>query len=76
MAERHRSKDGRSETQEILDDMPEMPGQSGRDGGDLARKTGTKDELRHTTNSSAGATRVTKSDEDRPGTDNLGERNK
>ncbi len=76
MAERHRSKDGRSETRELLGDMPDAPTHAGRDGGDLARKTGTKDELRHMTNASAGATRVTKSDEDRPGTDNLGERNK
>lgn len=76
MAERHRSKDGRSETKELLGDAPEAPDFAGRSGGDLARKTGTKDELRHFTNASAGATRVTKSDEDRAGTDNLGERNK
>lgn len=76
MADRHRSKDGRSETQELLGDMPDAPSHAGRNGGNLARKTGTKDELRHMTNSSAGATRVTKSDEDKPGTDNFGERNK
>lgn len=76
MAERHRSKDGRSETSELLGDMPETPGHQGRDGGDLARKTGTKAEMRKALNGSAGVTRVTKSDEDKPGTDNLGERNK
>ncbi|MBY4892079.1 hypothetical protein KUL25_04805 [Rhodobacteraceae bacterium N5(2021)] len=76
MAERHRSKDGRSETRELLGEELDAPSAAGRSGGALARKTGTKDELRHMTNASAGATRVTKSDEDRPGTDNLGERNK
>ncbi len=76
MAERLRSSDGKSETEELIGDAPDAPSHGGRDGGDLARKTGTKDELRHMTNSSAGATRITKSDEDRPGTDNLGERNK
>lgn len=76
MAERHRSKDKRSETEEILGNSDPAPSQQGRGGGDLARKAGTKDELRRVTNTSAGATRVTKSDEDRPGTDNLGERNK
>jgi hypothetical protein len=76
MAERHRSKDGRSETRDLIGDPGKAPGHQGRDGGDLARKTGTKAELRRTTNSSAGATRVTKSDADRPGTDNLGEGNK
>lgn len=76
MPDRHRSQDGSRDTDQFLDDAPDTPGHAGRDGGDLARKTGTKDELRHATNRSAGATRVTKSDEDRPGTDNLGERNK
>ncbi|MEX3015370.1 hypothetical protein [Gymnodinialimonas hymeniacidonis] len=73
---RHRSSDGRSETQELLGDMPSTPSHAGRDGGDLARKTGTKAELRRFENGSAGATRITKSDEEKPGTDNLGERNK
>jgi len=78
MAERHRSKDGTRDTDEFLkDDAPLGAGaQQGRDGGDLARKTATKDELRKAKDTRAGATRVTKSDEDRPGTDNLGERNK
>ncbi|MEJ6388652.1 hypothetical protein [Gymnodinialimonas ulvae] len=76
MAERHRSKDGRSETKDLLGNTPDTPGHAGRDGGDLARKTGTKAELRTFENGSAGVTRVTKSDEEKPGTDNLGERNK
>ncbi len=65
-----------SDTEDLIEGAGPAPSYGGRSGGDLARKTGTKDELRHTTNASAGATRVTKSDEDRPGTDNLGERNK
>ncbi len=76
MAERHRSKDGRSETRDLLGNIPDVPGQQGRNGGDLARKTGTKAEMRELLDASAGATRVTGSDEDKPGTDNLGERNK
>ncbi|WP_224814846.1 hypothetical protein [Hasllibacter sp. MH4015] len=76
MAERARSSDGKSETKALLGDMPETPDHQGREGGDLARKTGTKADMRKFLNGSAGATRVTKSDEDKPGTDNLGERNK
>jgi len=76
MAERHRSKDGTRDTKEFLDDEPAATDAQGRAGGDVARKTGTKDELRKAEDARAGATRVTKSDKDRDGTDNLGERNK
>ncbi|MBY6200230.1 hypothetical protein KUV65_02565 [Maritalea mobilis] len=76
MAERVKSKDGRSETREIIGDVEKAPAFQGRDGGVLARKTATKDEMKRDHDGRFGATRVTKSDEDRPGTDNLGERNK
>ena len=65
MAERHRSKDGRSETAEILDGAPETPDFQGRDGGRLARKIGTEDELRRYDGQGVkGVTRVGKSDAD------------
>lgn len=41
--------------------------QGGREGGRLARDIGTKDELKRATERPAGATRVTKSDEDKEG---------
>jgi hypothetical protein len=62
MAERHRSKDGVSETEQILGDMPDTPDFQGREGGDLARKVATRDELKRMGGrQDAGATRVTKS---------------
>jgi len=76
MAERVKSRDGRSETREIIGTVEKAPAFQGRDGGDLARKTATKGEMKRDQDGRFGATRVTKSDEDRPGTDNLGERNK
>lgn len=76
MADRARSQDGRSETKEILGETTRAPADQGRDGGDLTRKTATKDEMKRDVEGRSGATRATKSDEDRPGTDNLGERNK
>ncbi|MFZ5962632.1 hypothetical protein ACOXXX_06735 [Thalassococcus sp. BH17M4-6] len=62
MAERQRSKDGRSETEELTDDVP-TPGQQGRADGNLERKVGTRDSLKRATETRPGATRVTKSDE-------------
>lgn len=62
MAERHRSKDGVSETQEILGDMPETPHFQGRAGGGVAREVSTEDELKRMGGrQDAGKTRVTKS---------------
>lgn len=60
MAERHRSKDGHRETDEVLGDQSDI-GQQGRSGGRLARTVGTKDEVKCADERPAGATRVTKS---------------
>ncbi|SNR26916.1 hypothetical protein [Puniceibacterium sediminis] len=61
MAERHRSKDGKSETAEVLGQSPEDaskgPAQQGRSGGELQRKVGTRDEGKRYDETSAGATR-------------------
>ena len=61
MAERHRSNDGRSETAELIDDIP-TPGQQGRAQGNLERKVGTRDETRQIEEGDV-KTRVLKSDE-------------
>lgn len=63
MAERHRSQDGKRETDEYLENEPETPGHQGRAQGNLERKVGTRDELKNAEQSRPGATRVTKSDE-------------
>ena len=68
MPERHRSKDGRRETEEVLGDKTEIA-QQGREGGRLARTFGTKDEEKRAKERPAGATRVTKSLEDEGGPD-------
>ncbi|SEN62592.1 hypothetical protein SAMN04488012_101119 [Palleronia salina] len=68
MAERHRSKDGTSETEEFTGDAA-TPSHSGRADGELERKVGTRD-LEDTVKHGEGATRVTKSDE--KGEGNLG----
>lgn len=68
MAERQRSKDGKSETAEYLSDT-DTPAQQGRAGGELERKVGSRaeeDRAKH----GEGVTRVTKSDE--KGQGNLG----
>ncbi len=62
MAERHRSKDGKQEAQEIANQSE--VGHQGRAGGRLARDVGTEDEMKRSFERPAGATRVTKSDED------------
>lgn len=61
MADRHRSQDGRSETEEILGGTPEKPdstAQQGREGGNIARKVGTRDEEKQVDETSAGKTGV------------------
>lgn len=60
MAERHRSKDGRRETEEVFG-KPDDIDQKGRTGGRLSRNVGTEDEEKRSTERPAGATRVTKS---------------
>lgn len=62
MAERHRSKDGRKETDEVLGEPGTMD-QKGREGGRLPRNIGSRDEMKRVTERPAGATRVRKSDE-------------
>ena len=61
MAERHRSSDGVSETEQFVSDRP-TPGQQGRAQGNLERKVGTRDELKQSVGD-GGATRVHKADE-------------
>ena len=68
MADRHRSQDGRRETDAFTDDT-KAPGHSGRAQGALERKVGTRDEQKQA-EKGAGATRVTKEDE--AGEGNLG----
>jgi hypothetical protein len=62
MAERHRSKDGSRDTDKVVGAEGEVS-HEGREGGDLARKKATKDEMKRALEQPAGATRVTKSDE-------------
>ena len=70
MAERLRSTDGRSETEELLGDIADHPGQQGREGGQLQRRVGTRDELRRIEKGQdAGVTRVTGADERATGED-------
>ena len=63
MPERVRSNDGRSETAELLDDMPKTPSQQGRADGNLERNVGMQDEERRVEKGEMGTTRVTKEDE-------------
>ncbi|WP_146587756.1 hypothetical protein [Puniceibacterium confluentis] len=71
MAERHRSKDGRSETEEVLGQNPaEMkpaPSQQGRADGQLQRKVGTRDEGKQYDETSAGVTRALGQDKNSSG---------
>ena len=60
MPERHKSKDGRRETEEILGDDSEVS-QQGRAGGRIAKVVGTKDEEKRAYERPAGMTRATKS---------------
>ncbi|WP_417720465.1 hypothetical protein [Salipiger sp.] len=58
MADRVKSRDGHSETRDLLDDMPDSgAAQQGRSGGELQRKVGTRDEGKRYDETSSGATR-------------------
>jgi hypothetical protein len=61
MAERHRSKDGSKETEEIIGEAADIS-QKGREGGDIERRVGTRDEQKRATEKPAGITRVTGQD--------------
>lgn len=63
MPKRHRSNDGRRETEEVLGDRTQVS-QQGRDGGRLSRVVGTKDEEKRSKERPAGTTGVVKSIED------------
>ncbi|QFU08460.1 hypothetical protein PARPLA_03061 [Rhodobacteraceae bacterium THAF1] len=69
MAERKRSKDGVSETEQYIDNEVSTPEASGRDGGELERKVGTRAE-ESAAKHGEGVERVTKEDE--KGEGNLG----
>lgn len=62
MAERHRSNDGKRETENYKPDE-KTPDQQGRADGGLERKVGTRDELKRAEQDRPGATRVHKSDD-------------
>ena len=68
MAERHRSKDGRRDSDDILGDKDKVAEQ-GRAGGTLARKIATRDEEKRAKERPGGKTRVTKADEQDNGAD-------
>ncbi|EYD71616.1 hypothetical protein [Limimaricola hongkongensis] len=65
MADRARSKDGVKETDAYVSDEDKAGAgsQPGREGGDLTRKVGTRDDLKRAEQDDPGATRVRKSDE-------------
>jgi hypothetical protein len=63
MADRKRSHDGVKETEQMFGEADRI-GQKGRAGGRLAREIGTEDEKKRAYERPAGATRVTKSDEE------------
>ncbi|CAM4330325.1 hypothetical protein [Palleronia rufa] len=69
MAERQRSKDGTSETEQFVDDKVATPDHSGRAQGELERKVGTRAE-ESAAKQGEGIERVTKADEEGEG--NLG----
>jgi hypothetical protein len=62
MAERHRSQDGRQETDAYTDDEA-TPSQQGRADGGVERQVGTRDLLKRAEEDRPGVTRVRKSDE-------------
>ncbi|WP_113910477.1 hypothetical protein [Roseovarius dicentrarchi] len=61
MAERHRSKDGSRETEEIIGEAADIS-QKGRVGGDIERRVATRDEEKRAKEQPAGTTRVTGQD--------------
>ncbi|QIE47055.1 hypothetical protein G5B38_16825 [Pseudohalocynthiibacter aestuariivivens] len=69
MADRQRSKDGKRETETIVQDE-KTPTQQGRAGGNLERDVGTRAALNRAKGDRPGVTRVRKSDE--KGQGNLG----
>jgi len=75
MAERKRSNDGYSETEEFRTDEA-VSAEQGRAGGDLARLIGSEDEAKRNEDRPAGRSRPRKSDEERAGTSNLGQENR
>ncbi|MGR3759701.1 hypothetical protein ACUXV3_06150 [Roseobacteraceae bacterium NS-SX3] len=66
MAERKRSKDGHRESEDILGE-PGTVSHGGRTGGRLPREVGSADEEKRAKERPAGATRVTKSNEQEEG---------
>lgn len=62
MAERKRSTDGRSETEDLIGTPPEGPDQSGSAGGALPKRVGKRDEEDRVMKSPETTTRATKSD--------------
>lgn len=68
MADRYRSQDGHSETADYVDEAAEID-QQGRIGGKLARKVGSRDDVKQATEDPAGNTRVTGADKRDGGAD-------
>ena len=62
MAERKRSTDGHSETEELIGNPPAAPDQSGTAGGALAEKVGSRDAEKRVTDSPDTHTDALKSD--------------
>ncbi|RYH03329.1 hypothetical protein EU805_06295 [Salipiger sp. IMCC34102] len=69
MAERLKSKDGRSETEELIGNPPEAPDKAGTDGGALGRRVGKRDEEDRVMDSPDTTTDARKSDKIATGTD-------
>ena len=67
MAERHRSKDKSRDSEKVYGDKDISISQAGRVGGNLQRNIATQDEKKRANERPAGATRVTKSDEQEDG---------
>lgn len=62
MAERHRSQDGKRETENYID-KEDTPTQQGRADGGVERQVGTRDLLKRAEKDRPGITRVRKSEE-------------
>ncbi|MBS1303544.1 hypothetical protein [Loktanella sp. SALINAS62] len=69
MAEREKSKDGRSETEELIGKPGEAPDGAGTDGGALPRRVGKRDEEDRVLDSPDTKTDARKSDKIATGTD-------
>ncbi|WP_370402117.1 hypothetical protein [Sulfitobacter sp. JB4-11] len=68
MAERHRSKDGSKDSEKFTSDDGPVA-QQGRDGGNLQRDVGTRDDAKRANEKPSGATRVTGQDKRNHGED-------